>query len=215
MTDSETATRTPDPLPPRGGRLTLMFVTVIVFGVGIGLVVRSAFTNAEELREAQTLPETLAALPTGPMTGLPAPDLTLELLDFRTFSLDRHLAQDGRPVVLNFWAPSCPPCREETPEFIEVSNATPEVLFVGVGTPTIQFPDTKEDAIAFVEEFDVPYPIGWDETETVATAYGITRLPQTWIIGSDGTIVRVFIGAVRAAWLEALLEQDLGISAEG
>lgn len=214
MTDTELGSRPPEsePLPPPGGKLTLVFLAVIVIGIGVGLAVRAAFRNADQLREAQTLAESLAELPAGPQAGSPAPDFTLEMLDFTTFSLSEHLATDGRPVVLNFWAPSCPPCRAEAPEFIRTAASVPDVLFVGVGTPTLQFPDTREDAVEFVNEFGINYPVGWDETETIAATYGIIGLPQTWVIDSDGIVVRVFIGAVTQEWLEGLLAQDLGIT---
>ena len=68
--------------------------------------------------------------------------------------------------------------------------------------------------MAFVEEFGLTYPIGWDETETVATLYGVAGLPQTWVIDSEGKIARVFIGAVTEQWLAALLEQDLGLTSD-
>ncbi|MFQ5968081.1 MAG: TlpA family protein disulfide reductase [Acidimicrobiia bacterium] len=211
MTETETVPTEPEALPPRGGRLALIFVAVIVVGAGIGFAVRSAFRNAEELRQPPTLDQSLSAFPPGPNAGQPAPDFTLELFDLSTFTLSEHLANDGRPVLLYFWFPSCPPCRAEMPEINRVADTTPGVIFVGVGLPVI---DTREQAAAFAEEMNVKYPIGWDETESIAAAYGVARLPQTWVIGSDGRIVRTYIGAVTEQWLRGLIWDDLGVVSE-
>ncbi|HEY5578991.1 MAG TPA: TlpA disulfide reductase family protein [Acidimicrobiia bacterium] len=195
-------------MPNRGGRLALLFVLVIAVGAGIGLAVRAARDNVRQIEQAQTLTDSLGALPKGPQAGEPAPNFTLELFDGSTFDLSEHLASDGRPVLLNFWYPSCPPCRAEMPALDQVARATPEVLFLGVGVPIL---DTKEDAIAFSEEIGVSYPIGWDETEAVSALYPTLGYPTTFIVGSDGTIIRQFIGIVSAEWLTELLAQDLNL----
>lgn len=89
--------------------------------------------------------------------GGPAPDFTLTLFDGTDFRLSRHLSDDGRPVVLNFWASWCAPCREEMPAFDTVARRRPEVLFVGVAVR-----DTEAEARSFAAEIGVAYPLGID-----------------------------------------------------
>ena len=202
----------PEPMPPRGGRLLLVFVVIVVVGVGAGLAVRAAFRNVDEIEQAQPLSETLAALPKGALAGEPAPRFSLELFGATTFNLEDHLASDGRPLLINFWFPSCPPCRAEMPMLDQVARATPDVLFLGVGVPVL---DTKQQAIEFAEEVGVSYPMGWDETEVVSASFPTVGYPTTVIIDGDGVVVRQFVGIVSADWLSALLAQDLGVEPIG
>lgn len=134
----------------------------------------------------------------------PAPDLSLRLFDGSTFSLSQHLAGDGRPVVMNFWASWCIPCREEMPAFDSVARRRREVLVLGVAIA-----DTEAAARGFAEEIDVSYPLGLDSDGTIATAYPTIGLPATWFITSNGVIAAKVVGEMDEGRLEDLIDRYL------
>lgn len=147
------------------------------------------------------------ALLSGSSLELPreAPDFSLTLLDGSRFSLADHLAGDGRPVVLNFWASWCLPCREEMPTLDQAADRHPDLLFLGVAVE-----DDPQAARDFAEEVDVGYPLGVDESGTVGARYPYFGLPTTYFIDAQGRIVFQINGLVTPDLLDSLLEQHLG-----
>ncbi|MGH8957326.1 MAG: TlpA family protein disulfide reductase [Acidimicrobiia bacterium] len=141
--------------------------------------------------------ERLAAEPGGP-----APDFNLTLFDGTNFMLSRHLSGDGRPVVMNFWASWCVPCREEMPTFDEVSRRRSDVLVLGVAVR-----DTDNEARAFASEVSVGYPLGIDTDGEILDLYPIIGLPTTWFISADGRIAAIRAGQVDQEELEELIDQ--------
>ncbi|MDP9069560.1 MAG: TlpA family protein disulfide reductase [Actinomycetota bacterium] len=108
------------------------------------------------------------------------PSFTLPLLDGGTLSNDDL---QGQPVVLNFWASWCAPCREEAPLLEELWREYREqgVRFVGVNVQ-----DNELGARDFQKEFGVTYPIALDPRDELAGPLGVLGLPQTFFIGPDG-----------------------------
>lgn len=172
------------PLRSRTGRLTLIFLVVIVVGWLIG----SNLRGADE--------------PTGAMVGLAAPEVTADLFDDTTWRLSTHLATDGRPVVLNLWASWCEPCREEIPELSEYAAAHPEVAVIGVAVR-----DQREAAAELAGEMAPDYPMGFDATSRLRDQYVGFGMPATFIIDHQGVIINQFDGPVTA---EQLADLDLG-----
>lgn len=138
----------------------------------------------------------------GAADGDPAPDFTVDLFDGSTFTLSRHLAEDGRPVVLNFWASWCLPCREEMPAFDAVARKRPDILFLGVAVQ-----DTENAARAFADEIGVAYPLGHDSTGTIVEAYPILGLPATWFITPEGIIAEQWFGQLDETTLKTLIDR--------
>ncbi|MGQ9803059.1 MAG: cytochrome c-type biogenesis CcmF C-terminal domain-containing protein [Anaerolineae bacterium] len=138
-----------------------------------------------------------------PLPGQVAPEFTLTMIDGSVFSLS---GQHGKPVVLNFWASWCPPCQEEAPELQAVWEEYGErVAFVGI---------TYEDEEAAVRDFltkhSIRYPVGLDLTGRIAELYGITGVPETFVLDAEGRVVRFYIGPVTAEQLRADLNGLLG-----
>lgn len=179
----------PGPLPRRGGFLTLVAVGAIGLAVGGWL-----------LFGGESSPTTTTGASFGIEVGAPAPAFTVRLLDGGTFSLERHLVDDGRPVLLNFWASWCTPCRAEMPALDAASGAHPEVLFVGVATD-----DTVAGAEDFAGEVGVGYPLGIDTTGVIGADYGAFGLPTTFGIGADGSITAIAYGELEADEIDELL----------
>lgn len=145
-----------------------------------------------------TPPEVLyAARAPAPQAGFPAPDLELPTRDGDMARLSALL---GTPVVLNFWASWCPPCRLEMPALQRVAQAyAGRVVVVGVNAAA---EDKREQAEAFLREREITFPIWWDETGEAMTRYRIMALPTTFFIDARGTICEVVVGGPMA---EALL----------
>ncbi len=116
---------------------------------------------------------------------------------------------EGRPLVLNFWASWCVPCRDEA-EILEHAHATfgDRIAFVGVDVR-----DAESDALAFQEEFGVSYPSVRDEDGKIYSDYGLTGQPETFFIDSDGVIVEHIAGPLSEEQLLQIL--DVLLSRDG
>jgi cytochrome c-type biogenesis protein CcmF len=137
-----------------------------------------------------------------PSVGEPAPPVNLQLLDGSTLSLSDL---DGEVAVVNFWSPDCKPCKEELPDFQEVWETYREqgVTFVGVSMPTF------EDGVReMVDKYDVTYPVALNTLAPIQ--YGITGVPETFVIDRDGTVAQVFVGPVSGEELREELDALLG-----
>ncbi len=115
----------------------------------------------------------------------------------------------GKVLVLNFWAPWCPPCRAEMPAFIQLQEKyrAQGVVFVGVAL------DQKDKVQAFVDEMGVNYPtlLGENDAVELAKAAGnrLGGLPFTAVIGKNGVIVTTVTGEYKAEALENTLNSLL------
>ena len=121
----------------------------------------------------------------GPQVGDEAPDFTLETLDGTTVNLSDYR---GTPVVLNFWASWCNPCRKEFPRFRDELAAHPG-KFTVLG---VDYKDIPSDARKFAKSQRATWPMLDDSSNAVSTAYGIRAVPQTFFIRRDGTIAQRF-----------------------
>jgi cytochrome c biogenesis protein CcmG, thiol:disulfide interchange protein DsbE len=120
-------------------------------------------------------------------TGEPAPDFTLATLNGETVRLSDLR---GRPVVVNFWASWCNPCREEFPLLADALDEHGDRDLAVVG---VTYRDIESDSRAFVEEFGATWPQAVDEDAEVARAYGVRAIPQTFFVARDGRIAdRIF-----------------------
>ena len=110
----------------------------------------------------------------------PTPDFTLpdpagkkvSLKDFR-----------GKLIMLNFWATWCAPCREEMPTMERLYQEFKNKGFVIVA---VNVKDNKKDALAFIKELKLTYPVVFDSDDAVGLLYGAWALPATYLIGPKG-----------------------------
>lgn len=117
----------------------------------------------------------------------PAPPFTLKTFDGREISVPDP---QGRPVVVNFWASWCIPCRDEAPLLEQTwRDYGGEILFVGV-----DYVDTEREARAFIAEFNITYPNGPDLGSRISDAYRIRGVPETFFIAPDATVKAVKVG---------------------
>ncbi len=98
----------------------------------------------------------------------------------------------GRPVVLNFWASWCVPCRREMPALAAVHRASGDrIAFVGVNHR-----DGRIPALALLEETGLDYPSAFDPEGSVAFDYGLYGMPTTAFIAPDGELLELRTGEI-------------------
>ena len=151
------------------------FLTLLI----VGIINRSAITEESGAqRLGQQAPAfTLKNIESGEV---------VELSDLR-----------GTPLVINFWASWCTPCRVEMPHFVDAFHnySSDEVTFIGIHTM-----EPEEDARKFIEAFEIPTKEGFlilsDETGTSTIDYGVSGIPSTFFVDSAGFVKKRWIGGI-------------------
>jgi peroxiredoxin len=110
----------------------------------------------------------------------PTPEFSLSTPDGKKISLKDFR---GKIVLLNFWASWCVPCREEMPAMEKLYQEYKQKNFVVLA---IAVKDRKQDAVDFVKELKISYPIALDPEAQVGSLYGAWGLPATYLIGPKG-----------------------------
>ena len=124
------------------------------------------------------------------------------------------LAQ-GKPVVLNFWAGLCPPCRAEMPEFQEVYDQfSDRILLLGIDLGPFTGLGTSDQGRALLEELGITYPAGTTEDASVVSRFQVLGMPTTLFVTPDGGITQKWTGILTREKLTELTEELLAV-AEG
>ncbi len=121
-------------------------------------------------------------------------------IDFNAFDNDGNEVKlsdyFGKPIVLNFWASWCPPCKSEMPHFNKVYEETKDdVVFLMVDMVD-GMQETEAKGKKYIEDNNFAFPVLFDTEESGAYAYGIRSIPTTIFINKDGNIVTGFEGAM-------------------
>ena len=132
-----------------------------------------------------------------------SPSFIVETFNHGTYDLDSTV---GRPVLINFWFPSCPPCRAELPDLqAAFEKYGEEIDFLGVQQTSVE---TAEEGAAFLAELGINYPNFADETEDsrsrVQIDYQVLSFPTTVFLNRDHSISRTWSGLLNE---EILAEQ--------
>ncbi len=138
-----------------------------------------------------------------------APDFTVEDGEGNPVTLS---SLQGKPVILNFWASWCPPCKGEMPDFQTAYESYGEdIRFVMVNL-TDGGRETKEKAQMFIEESGYTFPVYYDVNMEAAFAYYISSVPATFFIDAEGNIIAHGVGMLDASSLQQgidmLLQDD-------
>ena len=130
----------------------------------------------------------------------PASDLRLTLFDGKDtpWSLSD---QRGKKVVINFWASWCQPCRTEASVLAGAASEYPtrNVILVGVNVW-----DDQQSARRFIDEFGLQYPNGRDEGGAAAIDFGVTGIPETFVVDEKGMIAARWVGPLTREALDKL-----------
>ena len=140
------------------------------------------------------------------LIGRKAPEFFAESINGKPVSLSNY---PESPIILNFWASWCPPCRAEAPglEKIWRENMDSGLVLLGVNVQ-----DTEEDALKYLKDFGITFPNILDHGGQITIDYGVTGLPVTFFINRDGRVLGRWVGAISESglWNNArlLLEAD-------
>ena len=164
------------------------FLMFVIFVIGVAWIYMSRLTTPDA---AFALDSVLEA----PLKGFLAPDFTLSDTAGKPIQL---AAFKGRPVVINFWATWCPPCRREMPALEGIwreQQAKGKLMILGV--------DQGENA-ATVARFeaqivDMTFPVLLDQQNSVSVLYQVRALPTTYFIDANGRIRDIKLGGMDAA----------------
>lgn len=129
----------------------------------------------------------------------PAPNFTIQLLDGKDFRFSDY---KGKPVLINFFASWCLPCREEMPvlEKVVLEYQPKGVVFLGIAVD-----DTEKKMKDFIAKYGVTFPVGLDKTAEIQKSFGLYGIPTTYFIDKNGVINYFHSGVVT----EELLQHEL------
>lgn len=138
-----------------------------------------------------------------PQVGGPVPSFQLDALDGSPIDL---AAQQGNVVVINYFASWCGPCQQEAADLEQTwrDYQGQEVQFYGIA-----YKDAASKAQAFLDRFEVTYPSAIDPGNRTARAYGVTGVPETFVVDGQGNLVHHFLGAITQAQLSQEIDKAL------
>ena len=189
--------------PPEPGRRLAL---PVAFGLLALVVVAAGFfvLRSDSTSSTGSPPACAAKVADGPARiDEPAPTFRLPGLDGGCVDLE---ALRGRPLVINFWASWCNPCRREFPLLRDAlaSHADADLAVVGV-----VYRDIAGDARGFADDFDARWDLVLDDDSDAAGAYGVRAIPQTFFVRPDGTLARRVFGLTTARELQRHLDEIL------
>ena len=124
-----------------------------------------------------------------PVPGnIPAPDFSLQDIDGNLHRLSEYR---GRPVIINFWATWCPPCREEIPS---MNRAWQVLREEGIAMLAINVGEDEDTIFVFTADYPADFPLLLDQSGDIIGQWPVKGLPTTYVIAPDGSIAYRAIG---------------------
>ncbi|WP_342388256.1 redoxin domain-containing protein [Salinicoccus bachuensis] len=160
----------------------VLLITILSAAIG--------FTLYQALLNNMGISDSLDSNPeTGIEIGAKAPDFTLETLEGEKMTL----SELEKPVMLNFWASWCPPCKAEIPHmvnFYDSQEGDVEIIAVNM----LHQENSEEDMKGFHEEYALNFPVPLDENGRVTDMYQVKSIPTSYFIDSNGYIAYKYTG---------------------
>lgn len=128
-----------------------------------------------------------------------APDFTVYDLEGNEVNLSDFF---GKPIILNFWASWCGPCKMEMPDFNEAYQIYNEDITFLMVNMTDGSRETVDIASSFIEESGYVFPVYYDTSYSAAITYSVSSLPTTYFLDTEGNLIAQARGAIDAATLQ-------------
>ena len=132
-----------------------------------------------------------------------------KLPDFKVYDMDGNAVtlyeSFGKPLVVNFWATWCPPCKAEMPYFDELYKEYGDRVDFMMVNLTDGQRDTTASVKAFIGSNKYSFPVYCDSEMSAAIAYGVNSIPMTLFIDSEGELINYKVGAISESALESML----------
>lgn len=168
---------------------------------------------------AELIPATPGDVPQSQtlLVGKPAPDFVLEDLAGKTVALSSF---KGKPLLINFWATWCGPCKIETPWLVELQNeyASKGFEIIGISTEGDDLQPGDKEGLArdkaavakFVKEYHMQYPV-LVNGDSLASAYGgLDAMPTSVYVNPQGKVVAMQLGITSKEDMEVNIKKALG-----
>lgn len=126
------------------------------------------------------------------------------------------VTSSGQPIVLNFWAGLCPPCRLEMPHMDRVYDEYhPQIVMLGIDVGPFTGLGNRQQGRQLVDELGIGYPVGSTFDESIMRRYPILGMPTTYFIRPDGAVHERWVGLLTEEKLVELIEDLLAASGQG
>lgn len=172
----------------------------------VGIVLLAAFTLFITWRAKRLELKSTEAVESSRLIGKEAPEFSLDTLGGVPISLADY--REKKSVVVTFWASWCGPCRLELPELAEFykkhidSQGSFEILAISID-------DEAVDARDYASKANLPFPLLWDKTGSVARSYQVDSIPAMFVVNGEGKIIFATVGFYPG--LDGILESKLGL----
>ncbi len=177
---------------------TKTIIAIIVFGVFLAIVYWGYSALSQSFKPQAPASSNTDSAQTDELKA--APDFTVFDQNGQPVKLSDFA---GKPVVLNFWASWCPPCKSEMPHFDAVYQDEKDAVVFLMVDQTDGQRETKAKALQYVTDQGFDFPIYFDTEQEAAIAYGISSIPTTVFINPEGKIVTGYRGAIDEATLRS------------
>ena len=197
----------PQPAPqlaprPRWQRSLPLIASALAILIGVLLLARPSILPSSTAPRPELGSGSTARLP---REGESVPDFTLPTLDGRTVKMSELR---GSPVLINFWATWCQPCKQEMPLIVEQYNWNKSKGLRVLAIDSLAN-DNVEDMRKFAQQFSMNFDVLVDEQDAVPGGWNIMGLPTTFFVKPDGTIAKVHVGQLTADQLKEYMKSIL------
>ncbi len=176
----------------------IILILIIVLVIGIAFIGYNILSKGYETDLSQLQVEENIKKATG-FSVTNAEGETVKLYDFR-----------GKPVVVNFWATWCGPCKVELPSFQKLYEKYSEQVEFMMVNLTDGRKELKENVEGFVTSNKYTFPVFFDTSRSAYNTYNLHTIPKTLFIDKNGNLIKAHTGAMSTANIESYIKLIIG-----